>query len=192
MRFGPRLTTGRRQAFGLAVLAGVLVVIAGSAARASGAGGTAVSTASATAGYPMAEADQSWAYQRFLVSSQADMDRLNQMGVDLGESLDKNPDGTMWAYAVVTAAQRDYLARLGFRPGDDRANVARRGEGAGRDGGHVAQGDARAPPGEEQDARRRPEGGGRGRDAQDHARRLLPELLWHLAVGRGQVERGPG
>ena len=46
------------------------------------------------------------------------MDRLlNQMGVDLGESLDKNPDGTMWAYAVVTAAQRDYLAKLGFRPG---------------------------------------------------------------------------
>ena len=65
----------------------------------------------------MTEADQSWAYQRFLVSSQADMDRLNQMGVDLGESLDKNSDGTMWAYAVVTASQRDYLARLGFRPG---------------------------------------------------------------------------
>ena len=99
------------------VLAGVLVVTAGSFARASGAGGTAVSTPSAAAGYPMAEADQSWAYQRFLVSSQADMDRLNQMGVDLGESLDKNPDGTMWAYAVVTAAQRDYLAKLGFRPG---------------------------------------------------------------------------
>ena len=102
---------------GWLVLAGVLVVTAGSFARASGAGGTAVSTPSAAAGYPMAEADQPWAYQRFLVSSQADMDRLNQMGVDLGESLDKNPDGTMWAYAVVTAAQRDYLAKLGFRPG---------------------------------------------------------------------------
>src|SRR5215218_7581880 len=117
MRFGPRLTRGRRRTVGLAVLAGVLVVIAGSAARASGAGSTAPSTSSAAAGYPMAEADQPWAYQRFLASSQADMDRLNQMGVDLGESLDKNPDGTMWAYAVVTAAQRDYLAKLGFRPG---------------------------------------------------------------------------
>ena len=37
-----------------------------------------------------------------------------------------------------------------------------------------------------------PAGGGRGRDAQDHARRLLPELVRHLAVGRGEVERGPG
>src|SRR5262249_10357759 len=91
--------------------------IAGTFARASGAGGTAVSTVSAAAGYPIAEADQSWAYQRFLVSGQADMDRLNQLGVDLGEALDKNPDGTMWAYAVVTPGQRDYLARLGFRPG---------------------------------------------------------------------------
>ena len=65
----------------------------------------------------MAEADQSWDYQRFLVSTQADINRLNQLGVDLGEALDKNPDGTMWAYAVVTAPQRDYLAKLGYRPG---------------------------------------------------------------------------
>ena len=118
MPFSPRLTRGRGRALGLVVLAGVLVVIAGSLARASGAGGiAAVSTPSAAVGYPIAEADQPWAYQRFLVSGQADMGRLNQMGVDLGESLDKNPDGTMWAYAVVTAAQRDYLAKLGFRPG---------------------------------------------------------------------------
>lgn len=102
----------------LAILAGVLVVIAGSFARASGAGGTAVSTPTVISGYPMSEADQSWSYQRFLVSSQADMDRLNRMGVDLGEALDKNSDGTMWAYAVVTPAQRTYLARLGYRPGN--------------------------------------------------------------------------
>src|SRR6185312_16935619 len=30
---------------------------------------------------------------------------------------DRNKDGSMWAYAVVTAAQREYLAKLGFRPG---------------------------------------------------------------------------
>jgi hypothetical protein len=102
----------------LAVLAVLLILTAGSFARASGAGGvTAASTQAAAAGYPIAEADQPWAYQRFLVSSQEDMSRLNQLGVDLGESLDKNSDGTMWAYAVVTAAQRNYLAKLGFRPG---------------------------------------------------------------------------
>ena len=118
MRFSPRLTRGRGRAVGLVVLAGVLVVTAGSLARASGAGGiAAASKPSAAVGYPIAEADRPWAYQRFLVSGEADMSRLNQMGVDLGESLDKNKDGTMWAYAVVTAAQRDYLARLGFRPG---------------------------------------------------------------------------
>src|SRR5215212_4365588 len=118
MRVSRGLRRERRRAVGLAALAGALVVLAGSFASASGAGATsAVSTPFATAGYPQAEADLSWAYQRFLVSSQADMDRLNQMGVDLGESLDKNSDGTMWAYAVVTAAQRDYLAKLGFRPG---------------------------------------------------------------------------
>src|SRR5580765_537497 len=117
MRFSARLTRGTRRAVVLAFLIGVLVLTTGAFARASGAGGTRVATPSASVGYPMAEADQAWAYQRFLVSSQADMSRLNQMGVDLGESLDKNPDGTMWAYAVVTATQRDYLARLGFRPG---------------------------------------------------------------------------
>jgi hypothetical protein len=102
----------------LAVLAGILVVTAGSLARASGAGGTAPAAAPAALnGYPQSEADQKWAYQRFLVSNQGDMDLLNRMGVDLGESLDKNADGTMWAYAVVTPAQRNYLARLGYRPG---------------------------------------------------------------------------
>src|SRR5262249_40441732 len=91
---------------------------AASFAGASGAQGSAgLSVAQAAAGYPQKDADQAWAYQRFLVASQADMDRLNQMGVDLGESLDKNPDGSMWAYAVVTAAQRNYLADLGYRPG---------------------------------------------------------------------------
>ena len=106
-----------RRAAVLALATGALIVVATSFAGASAASGPATGLASAAAGYPQAEADQAWAYQRFLVSSQADMDRLNQMGVDLGESLDKNPDGSMWAYAVVTAAQRDYLAQLGFRPG---------------------------------------------------------------------------
>src|SRR4051794_28884964 len=114
MRFG--LPSGRGRTIALIVMAGVLVVLAGSLARASGAGGNAVVSAPSV-GYPIAEAGQPWAYQRFLVSDQADMSRLNQMGVDLGESLDKNKDGTMWAYAVVTAAQRSYLAKLGFRPG---------------------------------------------------------------------------
>ena len=148
MRFSP-LPTGRGRTIGLAVWPASSSSLAGSFARASGAGGTAVGTPSAAAGYPMAEADQPWAYQRFLVSGQADMSRLNQMGVDLGESLDKNPDGTMWAYAVVTAAQRDYLAKLGFRPGSIVQTSLDAEEGAGRDGGHVAQGDARAAPGEE-------------------------------------------
>ena len=119
MRFSPGLTRGRGRAVVLAVLAGLLILAAGSFARASGAGGgvTAAGLQAAAAGYPIAEADQPWAYQRFLVSGQADLDRLNQLGVDLGESLDKNRDGTIWAYAVVTAAQRNYLAKLGFRPG---------------------------------------------------------------------------
>src|SRR3954452_24101857 len=116
-----RRTFGRRRTravtLGVAVVA--LLAAAASFAGASGAQGSSVAAVAAGApgGYPQKEADQAWAYQRFLVSDQADMDRLNQMGVDLGESLDKNADGTMWAYAVVTATQRDYLANLGFRPG---------------------------------------------------------------------------
>src|SRR6476469_10518086 len=106
-----------RRAAVLALATGALIVVATSFAGASAASGPAAGLPSAAVGYPIAEAGLPWAYQRFLVSSQADMDRLNQMGVDLGESLDKNPDGSMWAYAVVTAAQRDYLDKLGFRPG---------------------------------------------------------------------------
>ena len=117
MRLIHGLTREKRRAVGLAALAGVVAVTAGSFARASGAGGTTADRPSATDAYPMAEADQPWVYQRFLVSSQADIDRLNRMGVDLGESLDKNSDGTIWVNAVVTDAQRDYLATLGFRPG---------------------------------------------------------------------------
>ena len=117
MRLNLRTTAARRRALTMAIACIVLLVVAGSLARASGAGSTAVSTPAAAHGYPLAEAGQPWAYQRFLVSGQADMDQLDQMGVDLGESLDKNKDGTMWAYAVVTAAQRNYLAKLGFRPG---------------------------------------------------------------------------
>src|SRR5262249_13800876 len=56
--------------------------------------------------------------QRFLAPSRDSLDLLNRMGVDLGESLDRNADGSIWIPAVVTAAQRDYLAGLGFRPGD--------------------------------------------------------------------------
>src|SRR3954469_13110125 len=114
-KFGRRRT--RAVTLGVAVVA--LLAAAASFAGASGAQGSGVAAVAAGApgGYPQKEADQAWAYQRFLVSDQADMDRLNQMGVDLGESLDKNADGTMWAYAVVTATQRDYLADLGFRPG---------------------------------------------------------------------------
>ena len=118
------------------------------------------------------------------------MDRLNQMGVDLGESLDKNPDGSMWAYAVVTAAQRDYLAKLGFRPGSivqtslDAAKAQAEMAATSRKemrALHLAKSKTRGCRVDR-----------RGRDAQDHARRLLPELVRHLAVGRGQVERGPG
>src|SRR5690242_15002602 len=115
MRLNLRITP--RGAVAFVVACTVLLVVAGLFARASGAGSVPANAPAATHGYPQAEADQAWAYQRFLVSDQADMDRLNQMGVDLGESLDKNKDGSMWAYAVVTAAQRDYLAKLGFRPG---------------------------------------------------------------------------
>src|SRR3954466_8341698 len=107
----------RRRGVGLVVLAGVLIVIAGSLARASGADDQPASTLAAIENYPQEEADQPWSYQRFHVSDTADIDLLNRMGVDLGEALDKNPDGTMWAYAVVSAAQRDYLASLGYEPG---------------------------------------------------------------------------
>ena len=117
MRSNRRVTATRRSVAGLALACAVLLVVAGLLAHASGAGRVTVTTPAAAAGYPQADADQPWAYQRFLVSSQADMDLLNQMGVDLGESLDKNKDGTVWAYAVVTAAQRDFLAKRGFRPG---------------------------------------------------------------------------
>src|SRR3954447_13488085 len=117
MRSTRSATRRCRHAVVLALATGALVVVATSFAGASAASGPAVGQASAAVGYPQSEADQAWAYQRFLVSSQADMDRLNQMGVDLGESLDKNSDGTMWAYAVVSPAQREYLAQLGFRPG---------------------------------------------------------------------------
>jgi hypothetical protein len=110
-----RITAARLGVAGMALACVVLIVVAGSFARASGAGG--VNALATTNGYPMAEADQPWAYQRFLVSSQAGMDLLNLMGVDLGEQLEKNKDGTMWAYAVVTAAQRDYLAKRGYKPG---------------------------------------------------------------------------
>ena len=116
------------------------------------------------------------------------MDRLNQMGVDLGEALDKNPDGTMWAYAVVTAAQRDYLAKLGFRPGTivqtsptpPKAQAEMAAPRKEMRALHLAKSKARRMP------------GGRRRDAQDHARRLLPELVRNVALGRGQVERGSG
>jgi len=56
-------------AVGLVLACAVLIVVAGSFARASGAGG--VNTLAATHGYPMAEADQAWAYHRFLISGQA-------------------------------------------------------------------------------------------------------------------------
>src|SRR5690349_495925 len=118
MDFRRTIRRRRTRVVVLGMAIGALLVAAGSFAGASGAtGGVAAVAAGAPGGYPQKDADQAWTYQRFLVSGQADMDRLNQMGVDLGESLDKNADGTMWAYAVVTAAQRDYLAKLGFRPG---------------------------------------------------------------------------
>ena len=189
----PGLTRGRGRGIALVVLAGVLVITAGSLARASGAGGvTAVSTQSAAAGYPIAEADQPWAYQRFLVSGQSDMSRLNQLGVDLGESLDKNKDGTMWAYAVVTAAQREYLAKLGFRPGSivqtsADAEKARLEMTQRMRMEHAAIRAAKLGRGRRHEATVRGE-----RDDQDHAGRLLPEPLRHLAVGRSQVERCPG
>ena len=96
----------------------------------------------------------------------------------------------MWAYAVVTAAQRDYLAKLGFRPGSivqtsptpsSAAEMTPRCAGARRD------------PSREARQGRRHEATVRGdREDQDHPRRLLPEPLRDVAVGRGQVERGPG
>ena len=130
----PGLMRGRGRALGLVVLAGVLVVVAGSLARASGAGGiTAVSKPSVAVGYPQAEADQPWAYQRFLVSGQADMSRLNQMGVDLGESLDKNDgrDDVGVRRRHRRAARLPRQARL--PAGLDRADLRRRRESAGRD-----------------------------------------------------------
>src|SRR4051812_26275078 len=68
----------------LGFVPGALLIAAASFAGASGATGAQNSVAAIAAGapngYPQTEADQAWAYQRFLVSGQADMDRLNQMG----------------------------------------------------------------------------------------------------------------
>lgn len=101
----------------LVVAMTAVLLAAGSFASASGTGGANNAVAVIT-GYPQSEADQSWSYQRFLASSEGSLEMLNLMGVDLGESIERNPDGTIWANAVVTADQRDYLAAHGYEPGD--------------------------------------------------------------------------
>src|SRR4051794_26491855 len=73
MRSTRSATRGCRRAAVLALATGVLVVVATSFAGASAASGPATRQASATAGYPTADAGQPWAYQRFLASSQADV-----------------------------------------------------------------------------------------------------------------------
>jgi hypothetical protein len=104
---GSRRRVVRAVAFGVAL--GAALLVATSFPFSSGASGVA--------GYPQSEADQAWSYQEFLASGQDSLDLLNRMGVDLGESIQKNPDGTIWVTAVVTNRQRNYLARHGFKPG---------------------------------------------------------------------------
>ena len=89
------------------------------------------------------------------------------------------------------AARLPRQARL--PAGLDRPDLRRRREGAGRDGADGAHGArARSEPAKT-GTRRRHEATVRGdRDDQGHARRLLPEPVRHVAVGRGEVERGPG
>ena len=88
------------------------------------------------------------------------------------------------------AARLPRQARL--PPGLDRADLRRRRESAARDGAADAHG-ARRDPSRRSSAGASPRSDrSRDRDDQDHAGRLLPEPLRHLAVGRGQVERGPG
>jgi hypothetical protein len=109
-RLGSRRRAIRAVAFCIAL--GAALVAAGSF-PASG----ATNIAAAIASYPQSEADQMWYFQEFLASDQDSLQLLNRMGVDLGESIERNKDGTIWTTAVVTAAQRSYLAGLGFKPG---------------------------------------------------------------------------
>ena len=196
MRLSPGLTRGRRRAVGLAVLAGVLVVTAGSFARASGAGGTAVST-------PSAVRRVSDGRGRPVVGLPA------LPGLEPGGHGPAQPDGRRSRRVARQEPGRDdvgvrrrhrraaRLPRQARLPaGLDRPDVGRRRQGAGRDGrdrADGARGDARR---EDRPCRRRPASARSARprdgDAQGHARRLLPELVRHVALGRGEVERRAG
>src|SRR3954463_12609863 len=105
----------RAVAFGVAL--GAVLLVVGFVPFASGASVDTTNVVAAIAGYPQNEADQMWYFQDFLASDENSLDLLNRMGVDLGESIERNPNGTIGVTAVVTAAQRDYLAGLGFKPG---------------------------------------------------------------------------
>jgi hypothetical protein len=83
----------RAAAFGVALAAALVVVTSFPFASGASVGGHSV--AATIAGYPQGEANQMWSYQQFLAPDQDSLDLLNRMGVDLGESIERNPDGTM-------------------------------------------------------------------------------------------------
>ena len=149
MRLSPGLTRGRRRALGLAVLAGLLVVTAGSFARASGAGGTAV--------------DQAVRRGRVSDGRGRPVVGLPALpGLEPGGHGSAQPDGRRSRRVARQEPGRDdvgvrrrhrraaRLPRQARLPaGLDRPDVGRRREGAGRDGRHVARGEARDAPGED-------------------------------------------
>ena len=95
-----------------AAAVGALVLAAGaSGARWTG----AAAPAAADAGYP-SRGNQLTAVMRFLIKEDQ-IPIAHQLGIDVNEGTTKNPDGTIWITTDVTPEQRDYLAALGFQPG---------------------------------------------------------------------------
>jgi hypothetical protein len=95
-----------------AAAVGALVLAAGaSGARWTG----AAAPAAADAGYP-ARGNQLTTVMRFLIKEDQ-IPIAHQLGIDVNEGTTKNPDGTIWITTDVTPAQREYLAALGFQPG---------------------------------------------------------------------------
>ena len=95
-RFSRRRTA---RAVALGVTVGALLVVAGSFAGASGAGGAsarslAASSAAFAHGYPASTPDDNWAWQKFHAQSEADVNQLTSLGIDVTEGTAKNADGS--------------------------------------------------------------------------------------------------
>jgi len=63
-----------------------------------------------------AHADGATTLTRFQLPSAADVDKLNDMGVDLTENVIPGPNGSVYADAVVDASEKAQLQALGYQP----------------------------------------------------------------------------